>query len=417
MNTPSNGPERAVERPWASAAVRHVLEAMSDGFLALDSHGTILYANQAALALHQKPYVGFVGRNYWREFPEECTDNLRKAVDDAARTQEVQRYETEADLGARVIDVTVVPAVESVHLYFRDVTDRVLAQREIQRRAERQRLLVEVLDATQGLSDPREIVRRALHVVGTSLKVSRCSYGIANVPEDRLQILDEYVDGVPTIVGEFRLSDFGPEVVAELSKGQPIHIEDIREHPVTSPSRDVFDALQVRSGLTVPLVRNGELVAVFGVNEVHPRQWLDQEVEMVVEVASRLWNAIEWARDLDRLKRSEARFRAAVGAVGVLWTNNAEGRMTGEQPGWASLTGQSRQDYEGHGWATAVHPEDAQPTLDAWGQAVSEKRPFAFEHRVRTVDGTYQPFSIRAVPVVNSEGKIEEWVGVHSPLG
>jgi PAS domain S-box-containing protein len=44
----------------------------------------------------------------------------------------------------------------------------------------------------------------------------------------------------------------------------------------------------------------------------------------------------------ERLAASEARFRAAIGAVdGILWTNDASGRMVGDQPGWAGLTGQT----------------------------------------------------------------------------
>lgn len=56
--------------------------------------------------------------------------------------------------------------------------------------------------------------------------------------------------------------------------------------------------------------------------------------------------------DIEERKRSEreillsnSRFRAAVEAVhGVLWTNSAEGRMLGEQPAWAALTGQTRKN-------------------------------------------------------------------------
>lgn len=109
---------------------------------------------------------------------------------------------------------------------------------------------------------------------------------------------------------------------------------------------------------------------------------------------------------------SEARFRAAVAAVGVMWTNDASGRMKGVQPGWAELTGQSEDAYQDYGWASAVHPDDAQPTIDAWNQAVAEKRPFDMEHRVRRHDGEWRHFSIRAVPVVQ-DGDILEWVGVH----
>jgi PAS domain S-box-containing protein len=117
------------------------------------------------------------------------------------------------------------------------------------------------------------------------------------------------------------------------------------------------------------------------------------------------------------LAESEQRFRAAIEAVqGILWTNNAAGEMEGEQPGWAKLTGQSYEDYQGYGWAKAVHPEDAQPTVDAWNAAVAERRLFIFEHRVKRHDGQWRTFSIRAVPVFTEGGSIREWVGLHTDI-
>lgn len=114
---------------------------------------------------------------------------------------------------------------------------------------------------------------------------------------------------------------------------------------------------------------------------------------------------------------SAERFEAAVKAFAdVLWTNDPEGRMASEQPGWAALTGQSFQDYQGYGWSKAVHPDDAQPTVDAWHAAVAEKRLFIFEHRVRRHDGVWRRFAVRAVPVINKDGSIREWVGVHSDI-
>jgi PAS domain S-box-containing protein len=119
----------------------------------------------------------------------------------------------------------------------------------------------------------------------------------------------------------------------------------------------------------------------------------------------------------DRLRLSEQRFRAAVDAVqGVLWTNDAAGRMMGEQPGWERLTGQSRSEYEGYGWTSAVHPDDARPTLDAWNAAVAERRTFVFEHRVRRADGSWGRYAIRAVPTIDVAGEITEWVGVHTDI-
>jgi PAS domain S-box-containing protein len=113
----------------------------------------------------------------------------------------------------------------------------------------------------------------------------------------------------------------------------------------------------------------------------------------------------------------EARFRAAVAAMnGVLWTNNAAGEMEDEQPSWAALTGQTYEAYRGLGWAKAIHPDDARPTVEAWKQAVHLRRPFDWEHRVRRRDGQWRRFAVRAVPVLNDDGSVREWVGVHTDI-
>ena len=115
-----------------------------------------------------------------------------------------------------------------------------------------------------------------------------------------------------------------------------------------------------------------------------------------------------------QLLQSEQRFKAAVAAIeGVVWTNNPQGEMVGEQPLWGELTGQTFEQYQGFGWADAVHPDDAQPTIDAWQVAVANKQPFTFEHRLRRHDGIWRLFAIRAIPVLDDFGNIREWVGIH----
>ncbi len=116
----------------------------------------------------------------------------------------------------------------------------------------------------------------------------------------------------------------------------------------------------------------------------------------------------------DALARSEARFRVAVTAVSdILWTNDAQGRMTGDQPSWCGFTGQTATECQGYGWADVVHPDDQQPTVDAWNQAVTERRTFIFRHRVRRWDGRWRTCDIRAVPILDPAGEVVEWVGVH----
>jgi PAS domain S-box-containing protein len=128
--------------------------------------------------------------------------------------------------------------------------------------------------------------------------------------------------------------------------------------------------------------------------------------------------------DLTEAKAAEAaqqaataRFRAAVAATeGVVWTNDASGRMVDDQPGWTALTGQTRDEYEGFGWATAVHPDDAQPTIDSWNVAVAAQAPFSIEHRIRRHDGVWRDFAVRAIPSRAPDGTVLEWVGVHHDI-
>ena len=128
-------------------------------------------------------------------------------------------------------------------------------------------------------------------------------------------------------------------------------------------------------------------------------------------------NITDRKRNEQALKESHERFKASIKAIqGILWTNNARGEMEGQQLGWAELTGQSYHEYQGFGWAQAVHPEDAQPTVDAWLEALHERKTFVFEHRVKTRNGEWRNFSIRAIPLLENDGTIREWVGVHTDI-
>ncbi len=117
------------------------------------------------------------------------------------------------------------------------------------------------------------------------------------------------------------------------------------------------------------------------------------------------------------LRLSENRFRAAVAAVdGVLWTNTPEGRLEGEQPGWASLTGQTREQYQGYGWSEVLHPDDVEMAVSLWKQSVTTRSPYICQQRVRRHDGAWRVFSVRAIPAFDGHGEIREWVGVHTDI-
>src|ERR1700733_6801896 len=120
---------------------------------------------------------------------------------------------------------------------------------------------------------------------------------------------------------------------------------------------------------------------------------------------------------IQELEQSEQRFQGRVAAFSrVLWRTGPDGRMERPQTEWSTFTGQTSDEYEGFGWLEAIHPEDAQITTDEWNRAVANRRPLLFEHRVRRQDAVYRLLSLSAVPVLNNDGSIREWVGVHNDI-
>ncbi|WP_245298631.1 ATP-binding protein [Methylobacterium platani] len=176
--------------------------------------------------------------------------------------------------------------------------------------------------------------------------------------------------------------------------------------------------LPVRSYLAVPVVSGtGVTLGALLFGHPEPHRFGTREAALVEGLAGHAAVAMDNALLFASVRRAQDRFEAAVQAVrGVLWTNDAAGRMTGDQPAWAALTGQAPEQYAGYGWADAVHPDDRAASVENWNAAVAERRRFTHEHRVRRHDGVFRTYAIQAVPVLDPDGSIREWVGVHSDI-
>src|SRR6478672_10765449 len=117
------------------------------------------------------------------------------------------------------------------------------------------------------------------------------------------------------------------------------------------------------------------------------------------------------------LRKSEERYRSLVEATSqIIWHTNPEGEFVTEQLRWSAFTGQSFTELRGWGWLDAVHPEDQAHTAAVWSAAVTTCQLYEMEHRLRRHDGEYRYMSVRAVPVLEPDGSIREWIGMHSDI-
>src|SRR6185436_4981539 len=115
------------------------------------------------------------------------------------------------------------------------------------------------------------------------------------------------------------------------------------------------------------------------------------------------------------LLESERRLRSLVEATAAaVWKTDPRGQIVAEEDDWRLLTGQSFDEMKGSGWLDAVHPDDREQTAAIWRKALAAGSICEMEHRVRTPTGEYREMFARAVPVFDSTGQIEEWVGTHT---
>ena len=279
------------------------------------------------------------------------------------------------------------------------------------------RFLDELARATAKSADADEILTITTRLTAQHLGLSNCAYADMDDDQDGFTIRGNWHEpGSPSIIGHYRLADFGVLAVQELGAGRPLIINDNLAE-IAPDEAKTFQGIGIASTICMPLVKGGRLIALMAIHDQVPHRWSDYEQTVIAEVTERSWSHIERVRSEAELRLSNARFRAAMSATrGVLWTNDAQGRMRGEQPGWETLTGQSYQEYQGFGWSSAVHPEDAQPTLNAWNEAVAARKTFIFEHRIRRDDGQWGLFAIHAVPILGLAGEVTEWVGVHTDI-
>jgi PAS domain S-box-containing protein len=271
--------------------------------------------------------------------------------------------------------------------------------------------------AIASLADADSIMAVTTRLLGEHLQISVCSYGDMDDDEEGFTIRGGWAaPGRKGVGGRHRLSDFGSRTTDRLRGGQTLVIND-NSMELPPEAAATYRSIGIMATLCMPLVKDGRLKALMAIHDEAPRSWSEADATLLKDVTERSWPHIERAAAQAELHTSNERFRTAVHAVeGVLWTNDASGRMTGEQPGWSALTGQSQAEYQGYGWANAVHPDDIEMSIQTWNAAVESGRPYVFEHRVRRHDGVWRTFSIRAVPTLAPDGSVTEWVGVHTDV-
>ncbi len=119
----------------------------------------------------------------------------------------------------------------------------------------------------------------------------------------------------------------------------------------------------------------------------------------------------------EMVRASERRWRDLAEAMPQLvWTCTSDGQCDFLSKQWLDYTGIAEASQLGYGWLEQVHPDDRDRLGEAWIEAVTTRRLFDVEFRVRRHDGEYHWFKTRAVPVSDASGQIVKWFGSNTDI-
>ncbi|NIX76372.1 sensor histidine kinase [Microvirga terricola] len=255
------------------------------------------------------------------------------------------------------------------------------------------RFRLELDERLRHLADPREVMAVAAEMLGRHLRASRANYGyISDTPAGEIFTVErDWTDGqTPSLVGQYRVDDFGEPLIRELKQGNTVCLHDAFNDEMTAGAgiAATYVAIGARSGITVPLIKGGRAAAALLVHQVEPRQWREDEEVLTRQVAERTWDAVERALAEMALRRSEARSRDILESINdAFYAVDHEWRFTYVNRRTEEFWGRKREElmgrvlWEAFPEAAAGETHRAHVTAMEGGRPIQLEAPSPFDQR------------------------------------
>ncbi|HEY1225313.1 MAG TPA: PAS domain S-box protein [Brevundimonas sp.] len=365
-----------------------------------NADGEVEFVNQALAAFYGRPEAEIMG-HAWLEavHPDDRPEIL---VVQSRHREQKEPYGFEArfrriDGEWRWMRITVNPRFDSAGLFRGyvglsfDVTESRQAIDALERQQRRQSFLLALTDRLRDLTDAGDIMIEVERSLGAELDADRVGYGEVDLAAGLVSMSRDWTAGVVSAEGQFALSDLGADLIADLADGRFIRIPDVLEDPRTAGAPTIFSRLGTRALVRAPLIRGGQLRAFLYVHNAEPRDWTDDEVALVEEVAARTWTEIERTRAEAVVRESEQRFRAIADTAPVLiWVTNEDRTRAFVNQAYVAFNGGSYEDARDADWRAVLHPDDHERIIRESLAGEATRQPFSMEARYLRHDGEYR---------------------------
>ena len=340
--------------------VAGILDSIADGFFTLNRELRLTYVNAAAERFLRRSRGELLGRKVVEALPEWADTTVwqhcRHAID-AGRPGVCEVCH--ASSGAW-LEVSVYPSADGVTVHLHDVTERKEA--------------ADLLRRYQLLSDNARDIVLFVEPGGRIVEANRAAVEAYGYTREELLALTIY---------DLRATDVPEKVEQQMDTARAEGI--------------LFETIHRRKdGSTFPV-------------EVSSRGAPEGERPVLLSLIRDITRRQEAAV---ALRESEKRYRQLADSMPQLvWSAEPDGTVDYYNERHHEFGGIAPASSGGWQWAPALHPDDTQPTVEAWQDAVRSGRTYQISHRARHADGSYHWYLSRAVPVRDEAGRIVKWYG------
>jgi|GEM_PF-536774 len=402
-----------------------------DMFFSLDAAtGRILECNQTLADRLGYTKEELIGRRGIEVYQGASARQARQAFRDFLREGELHDVELElrTRTGEKVevsLNVSAVRDAEGRILYSRsvcrDITERKAIERQLRDRAELQAILIALSTRFINLA-PEAIdagIQATLAEIGRFAGVDRSYIFLFRHGHDRMDNTHEWcAPGVSAQIAnlqDLRPAEELPWFTPRTLAGEVVHVPRVADlPPEASLEKRHFEAQDIQSLITVPLISRGAVIGFVGFDAVTAvKAWSDEHIALLRIVGDMFVQMLERKRAETALREAEAWLRQAVrgSRIGLWDWRPGRGDVT-YSPEWGELIGESHLRPSLEEWEGRLHPEE-RPRVMARLRAAAENpaRPYADEFRLRHADGDYRWVLGYGEALTDDRGAVERIVG------
>jgi PAS domain S-box-containing protein len=363
-----------------SERVSDVLDTVPAFVMLTDAVGEPFYVNRPALQFLGLSLQEVIGSKYGFVHPEDAaaaeTDWTRSVTEGIryCRTQRLRR----ADGAYRWFQVEGTPVFGADGEIRRwcgvwtDVHERVVAERGLRERERELQLLVDTIPAmcavTSASGEVEYVSQPALDIIGVTLEAFRGTTWKELIhPEDANTLVEKWLTAVRTGV------PLDAEYRQRYANGS-YHWWHHRAQPLRDPE--------------------GKILRWYGISTIIDDRRFAESA----------------------LRDREQRYRQILDAIPALvFCARADGSPSYLNRGTLQYTGVAIDRLAEYTYVI-VHPDDIPRVEAQWSECIRTGLPYNITHRVRSADGSYRWFQIRAEPLRDDAGNVREWFGVSTDI-